>query len=124
MPEPFETLVKQQIYQGFKGRLLTLTFRKRTRSGGVDEHGDAVTTSFATHSCDGIDSEYSAFYKSQAGIPITDVRVLIIAGSMSVVPEKDDQVKVRDQWFQVRAVVQDPARATYELQSFKIEDPI
>lgn len=66
---------------------------------------------------------YTAFYKAQAGIPESDVKLLIIAGSLSTTPQKDDEVKFRDKWYKVRKVSTDPALATWELQSFEITDP-
>lgn len=66
---------------------------------------------------------YTAFYKAQAGIPASDVKILIIAGSLSIEPRKDDQVQFRGTWYQVRQLGTDPGIATWELQSFKIPDP-
>lgn len=66
---------------------------------------------------------YSAFHKAQAGIPETDVKILIIAGSLSTTPKKNDEIKFRDKWYKSRAVDTDPANATWEIQAFEIADP-
>lgn len=72
---------------------------------------------------EGFVDTYSAFYKAQAGIPESDVKILIIAGSLSITPRKDDQIQFRGVWYKVRKLGTDPGIATWELQSFQIADP-
>lgn len=117
------TQVRKLIYDGFKGRLLTGTLRRASEGTGLDSKGDPTGVTYSTSSIEGIVDTYNAFYKAQAGIPDSDVRIVVIGGSLSVTPQKDDQIKFRDKWYQVREVSTDPALAHYELQSFEIEDP-
>jgi uncharacterized alpha/beta hydrolase family protein len=121
MASVFETEFKNAIYQGFKGRLLTGTFRKAVL-GAVDANGDHALT-YTVYSCEGIVDPYSAYYKKKYDIPETDTGILIIAGSLSVTPTKQDQVKFRSTWYQIRGVKSDPAEATWVLQAFAIADP-
>lgn len=72
---------------------------------------------------EGFVDTYSAFYKAQAGIPETDVRILIIGGSLSTTPKRNDEIKFRDKWYKAREVNTDPALAAWEIQAFEIEDP-
>lgn len=77
-----------------------------------------------TYSFDGFRDTFSAMFAAQAGIPVTDARILIIAGSLTVTPVKDDQVKVGGDWFQLRQLTaRDPAGATFEFAGFQIADP-
>ena len=90
----------------------------------MDAKGDLVPGAPSTWTFDGIVDTFSAWFSSQAGIPVTDVRILVIAGSLATVPSKDDQVSVRGIWYQLRRLVeQDPAGATYVFSGFRIEDP-
>lgn len=123
MASLIESFIRNEIYKGFKGRLLTGTLRRLTPSAAKDSKGDPVSLTPETFGLEGIVDTYSAFQKAQAGIPESDVKLLVIAGSLSVRPNKDDQVKFRDTWYQVRQVGTDPALATWELQSFEIADP-
>lgn len=123
MASPLESQIRKAVNQGFKGQLLSGTYRRHTPGAGVDEFGDPSAGTHTTESVNGIVDSYSAFYKATANIPDSDVRVLIIAGSLSLTPQKDDQVKFRETWYQVRQISRDPARATWELQCFEIEDP-
>lgn len=123
MPSFLETQLRNEIYKGFKGRLLTGTLRRAAFSGGVDSRGDPVTKTYTTYPLEGFVDVYSAFQKAQAGIPESDVKILVIAGSLSIDPRKDDQIQLRGTWYQVRRLGTDPGIATWELQSFQIADP-
>ena len=123
MPSFLETQIRNEIYKGFKGRLLTGILRRATFSGVVDSLGDPTEKTYTTYNLEGFVDTYSAFYKAQAGIPESDVKLLIIAGSLAIAPRKDDQVRFRGVWYQVRRLGTDPGIATWELQSFQIADP-
>lgn len=107
------------IAAGFNGKLLSGTLRKIVTSG-LDGHGDPITTTTDYPTQGTIDS-YSALIKAQAGIPSTDVKILLIAGLTGAEPLIADRVQLRGQWFQIRNVSPDPALATYECQSFGVQ---
>lgn len=123
MPSFLENQIRNEIAKGFKGRLLKGVLRRATNSGTVDSRGDPTLRTYTTYNMEGFVDVYTAFYKAQAGIPASDVKILIIAGSLSIEPRKDDQVQFRGTWYQVRQLGTDPGIATWELQSFKIPDP-
>lgn len=123
MPSILETQFRKQIAQGFKGRLLTCTLRRVTVTA-VNDKGDATTSTTKTYPFEGITESISLYFAEQHGIPLTDVKVLIIAGSLAVDPIKDDQVKIRSEWFQLRRMLtRDPANAHYVFAGFAIGDP-
>jgi hypothetical protein len=118
-----ESEVRNRVRAAFAGRLLTGTLR-RVASSSLNAYGDPVPGTASTWTFDGIVDSFSAFFAATAGIPATDVRVLIIAGSLATVPQQDDQVAFRGEWYQLRRLVErDPANATYIFSGFKIEDP-
>ena len=117
-----ESKIKDLIYAGFKGQLLTGTLLRTSEGTSVDSYGDPTGTTTTEYTMEGIVDTYNAFYKTQAGIPDSDVKILIIAGSLSVTPQKDDYVEFRDVWYKVRQVSKDPANATWELQAFEALD--
>jgi hypothetical protein len=118
-----EKQIRDLVAAGFKGQLLPGTLRRKIMAAGRDEHGDPIAFEPSTYPFEGMIDQYSAFTKATGGIPASDVKVLIIAGSLSVRPQKDDELKIRDQWYRVRGVSTDPAEATWECQSFAIADP-
>jgi hypothetical protein len=95
---------------------------RREISGGLDEYGDPLPGTVETYSCLGWREEYEAAFLA-AGIPTTDVRVVVLAQSLSTTPQNDDQIGIEGSWWQVRSIQQDPAVATYSLQCFEISDP-
>lgn len=123
MVSPLLNLVRNEINKGFKGQLLPGTLRRPSAGSSVDSNGDPVGVTYTNYTFNGIVDTYSAIYKAQAGIPESDVKVLIIAGSLDVTPQKDDQVKIRSRWYQLRSREQDPALAAWTCQAFEIQDP-
>ena len=124
MASLLESAIKKQVAAAFSGKLLTGILRRVGHSTVDAQYGDPVAGTPETWSFDGIVDTFSAFYVAQAGIAATDVRILIIAGSLSTTPSKDDQVKLRDSWYQLRRLVEaDPAGATFIFSGFAIEDP-
>lgn len=119
MASPLESQIAQAVAAGFKGKLLTGTIRRETVQS-LDDNGDPVVTN-TDYSFEGIRDSFSAYFAATAGIPLTDARILIIAGLTAVVPSKDDKIKIGGGWYQVRRVVEvDPATATYTLAAFAI----
>jgi hypothetical protein len=122
MASPLESAVAQAIASGFKGLLLTGTIRRETVTGNTDE-GDPIV-SFKDYPFEGIRDAFSAQYAAAAGIPVTDVRILIIAGLCPIAPNQDDKIKIGGSWYQVRRVTEiDPATASYTLAGYAIKSP-
>ncbi len=115
------------IYAGFKGKLKTGTLRKmvRSESGGLDAKGDPIAAAPVTYGFEGFTDLYSAFYKAQAGIPASDLKVCIFGKSLpaGIVPGKDDKALISGVWYQLRQVGVDPAGALYECQAFQCGAP-
>lgn len=123
MASPLDGLIKRQIASAFKGKLKKGTLR-RAVPGGVDDMGDPKPGTVETWPFEGIRESYDALYRVNAGIPDTDVRILVIAGSTAGVPDQGFQVFIEGRFHQVRKVEGiDPAGATYQLQCFEIADP-
>jgi hypothetical protein len=120
---PLIDTIAKQIAAGFKGKLNVATLRRDVPNDGVDDLGDPLPAFHREYGFEGIIDTYSQLYKAQAGIPDTDVRILVIAGTLSTVPLRGDQVLIKGGWYQVREVSKDPADATYTLQSYGIGDP-
>ena len=123
MASPLLSLIKNEISKGLGPQMLDGTLRRASPSSTLDALGDPSNTTYATYSMKGMVDTYSAMYRSRAGIPETDVKLLVIAGTLSVTPQKDDQVKFRSKWYQVRAVDTDPAEAAWEMRSYEVPDP-
>jgi|GEM_PF-3475244 len=121
MSSPLEQIASA-VASGFKGQLMTGTIRRET-IGSLDENGDPVVTS-QDYAFEGIRDNFSAQYAAAAGVPVTDARILIIAGLCPIVPSQDDKIKISGAWYQVRRVTSiDPANATYTLAGFAIATP-
>jgi len=106
------------IATGFNGKLLPGTLRKVTTTGR-DSKGDPITST-ADYAVQGLQDNYSAFFRAGAGIPDDDLKILLIARLCGATPAIGDHININGGWFQVRKVAFDPAGATYECQSFSV----
>jgi len=123
MASPLENFIRDEVHKGFQGKLLVGTYRYPTGGSSLNAKGDISNEMYLTTTCNGIVEKYSDFIRATAGIPDSDVKVLIIQKSLSVTPQKDHQVKFRDIWYQLRSVEKDPANATWVMRAFIIQDP-
>ena len=120
-----ESSIRKQVASAFAGKLLTCTLR-RASPASLDSFGDPVLGAALSFTFSGIRDSFRLEFALAAGIPVTDAKILIILGSITPAasPRQDDQVKIRDQWFQLRKKVSaDPAGATEDWAGFEIEDP-
>lgn len=123
MPSLIEQGLDKIVAQAFAGRLYMGRLRRENPST-VDSLGDPVQVTPSFFDFNGIRDNLSAFYAAQAGIPLTDVKILILLGSITVVPREQDKVFIRGQWHELRKLVkQDPANATQEWAAFEITAP-
>lgn len=121
MASLLEGQLAKQIFAGFKGKLLSGSLTRMVPGGGLDAFGDPVTSTPQSYPCEGFVEAFSAFYRAQAGIPDTDVSILIFAESIGTVPNNDDIVTFRNVRYQIRKTLEiDPAVATYRLQGYRI----
>lgn len=122
-----ESFLKNAIAAGFKGQLCKGTLR---RPGGttVNAFGDVVTappTTWPIGEC--IRESLSKYYKGDAGIPEDDAVVLVLLGTVAVVPQQHDQILVQapfNRWHEVIRVLEiDPAGASGRYHCTDIPTP-
>lgn len=63
----------------------------------------------------GLRASYSAEW-AQAGIPLTDVKIEMLAASLSTAPMQNDKLNIESAWWLVTAVEVDPSGAWYTCQ--------
>ena len=123
-----DSALKQKVAAAFKGKLTRGILRK---TAGVtrDSNGDRSTGTVTTYTFEGIREDFSLFHKANSGIPETDVRILLILGSLNpaTTVQKDNQIYLNtpwNAWYQVRRVLTiDPAGASCSVQAYEIPDP-
>ena len=126
-----ESKLKAAIAKGFQGKLLQGTLR-REAPAGRDTYGDATGAVITTFTFEGIRETWTARYKAMAGIPETDVSILILQGSfnpVTVVTKEDQNSYIYMStpwlaWYKVRNVLEvDPAGASARLQVYEVPAP-
>jgi hypothetical protein len=122
--------LQKQIYDAFKGKLLKGLIRQAVvdSSAGLDAFGDPIDTGSVDTACEGFTENYSDYFYA-SGIPQTDLKVNIFAGSIKgITPGKDDLVMLKgitgEQWYQLRGPIRtDPATALWTAQGFPVATP-
>lgn len=130
MLEGIENFVRKEVAKGFKNQLVKGLLRRELAST-VNSFGDPVPATVEEYDVEGIRDNFNARFAAGAGIPVDDVRILLIGGLIAPAtdPRKDDKIRMRGtdgltRWHQVRAVLTvDPANAHYVLQCFEIPAP-
>lgn len=125
MASMLEGALARVVARGLQGKLLRGVLR-RVGSATVDQFGDPVPGAAVTYSFEGIRESFDARYREQAGIPETDVAVLVLLRSVKPLtePAQGDQVRINGRWHQVRRILDvDPAGASMRLQCYEIADP-
>lgn len=128
MTSLLEGALKAKIARSFKGKLTLGSIRRETATT-VDNLGNDVPSTPSTFTFEGIREDFSAYYKANAGIPDTDVSILVLLGSVKPVttPVSSDKIYLQapwNKWYQVRKVLSiDPAGASAKLQAYEIEAP-
>ncbi len=120
MASPLSGSLAKTIYKSFKSIFLDATL---TRDGA--NSGDAYDPETATatvYTCKAIAQEYSAGVQGTDLVGGTDMKILILANSLSVTPEPLDRIAIPSQAISgvvyggttgMKAVTSDPARATW-----------
>lgn len=111
--------IRKAIGAAFSGQLLSGTLIRATQ-GAVDEYGDPIPGAPDAFSIEGFVSNYDEAYRAAAGIPLTDVKVILILENCETQPLKDDIARFSG-WddFKLRNVTIDPDKASAVCQAFK-----
>lgn len=121
--------IRDGITAGFRGKFKkALLIKRKFAAGEEDDEGDPKLSGVLEYPCEGLVVEYSALYRARAGIPDTDVQVMIFAGTLpaGVIPSIDDRVKLPSPanvmtLYQIRRRETDPANATWTFQAFEAQ---
>jgi hypothetical protein len=117
----------RQLLQGFQGKniLQAAKLWRAVPTGGLDSHGDPVSSTPTLWDFQGFTEDYNDAFRRAAGIPELDIRVNIFGASLppGIIPMKDDKAFIAGQWWQIRKPGTDPAKALYVCQSFGCETP-
>jgi hypothetical protein len=89
-------------------------FRAQTTS--IDSNGQASRTE-TSQIISGLEVEYTATHRAQAGIPETDRSLLVLGAGLSSAPVPGDRIDINGTRFEIVRTQRDPARAVYECQS-------
>lgn len=105
--------LKEVFGSVFAPLLLDATITKVTLTpdgeGGMSE-------STETASAKGMVEKYSAFERQRDGIPMTDVKLIVLQKDVALIPDLDSEITIRDQLYSIQAISEDPAEAAWTLQ--------
>jgi hypothetical protein len=112
------------------GGALADTFRDatltKTTTTPAANPWDSPTTSTASYTCKALRDTFGAYWLSGGLVDAEDVKVLILASTLSVAPEAGDRITIGSEMWTIvpagsgkPAVATDPANAVWELRARK-----
>jgi hypothetical protein len=110
--------LKTDIDAALTGALRAATYWRAT---SVSDGIGGFTTTWTSHTCEGLRSAYDAVVAAQADIPRTDAKIELLASSLSVTVAREDKIKIDDQWWIIREIALDPSGAWWTLQCSSTE---
>lgn len=95
-------------------RLMAATLWQYTE---VDDGYGGVTMDYDTpHVCEGVRGSFDAVVAGLSGIPRTDAKIELLAGTLAVEPKRLDKVNIDGGWWRIDEIEVDGAGAWWVLQ--------
>ena len=88
----------------------------RVLTSTLDASGQSIRTTDIEF-IKALEVEYSAFHRTDAGIPDTDRSLLILGQGLTAIPKPGDRVDINGLKYEIVRTGRDPARALYECQA-------
>jgi hypothetical protein len=116
MPDIFKAKIAQQLNKGMGKLLFPITLTRKDVSLRPDNLTDGVSSVETTYSGRGFMVDYRASQIDGTLVQVMDRQVIILGGSLSVVPQSGDLVVSEGKQYTIIHVNRDPAGATYTCQ--------
>lgn len=124
MTSPLLSSLKATVGSAFSGLFMDATLTRTTITPGADAFDPLTgTQTTSTYSCKAIHDQWSFGYKRDGLITSEDIKILILAASLSVEPQPGDRITIIDRGLTATivpadtagqaAVETDPAKATW-----------
>lgn len=117
--------IRKGITAGFKGKFDDGLLRVEAVDS-IDSEGDGNAASWLEYTFEGYVESYSDFVRTQAGIPVTDVKLYILADTLEIKPPIDALVNLpagTNSWFTIKTIDRDPATAMWFCRLAVIRPP-
>ena len=108
--------IRAEIGAVFEDTSLFFSEAVLTRATGLGGWGEGVAV-FDTYPCMAMRESYSDHLRAVAGIPDTDVKLMIVGTSIAVDPLKGDTVALNGRNWSLIRVDTDPAQAMWTCQA-------
>lgn len=102
----------QQIFgSAFGPLLLDGIIHSTTRTD--DGQGGYISGVAVQYPCKLFSETYSDFFRTQSGIPDTDIRIIALQLDVGYQPTTDDEVEMQGRRYKIMAIEVDPAKVTW-----------
>lgn len=82
----------------------------------VPDGEGGFTSTFVDHPVKGMVDSYSDAYRTQFGIPETDVKLIVLQFGATGAPSTDAQITLRGTRYSIQSIEQDPAQAAWTIR--------
>ncbi|MGB3390779.1 MAG: hypothetical protein WBA88_22680 [Pseudaminobacter sp.] len=81
-----------------------------------DGYGGQMPGYDAPYLCDGVRGSFESVLAGLSGIPRTDAKIELIAGTLAVEPKRLDKIHIEGTWWIITEIEVDPAKAVWLCQ--------
>lgn len=114
MTSPLESAIAKAVYSGAKSLFFDATLARDTlTTGSPDVSFDPAGVTTTTYTCKAIRDNPSKYEMSSGLVRTDQVKILILANSLSVTPRTQDRVTIQSETFTIDTVNGDPANALW-----------
>lgn len=113
-----------EIAEAFAEDFLDATLTRTAPTRGAQEWDPPTGETVTAYPCKAIHDSWSASWLANGLVGADEVRILVLAATLSVEPQPGDRITIRGETFTIvpagsgkPAVATDPAKATWELRA-------
>lgn len=114
--------LKADVTAALAGTLRSATLWHET-PGGDDGAGNQLPGVWTDYPCEGVKGSFESVMAGLSGIPRTDAKIELLAGTLSVTPLRLDYIEIEGDWWEIQEIEVDPAGAVWICQSREMADP-
>jgi hypothetical protein len=96
---------------------------RRVLPGEDDGYGNQLPGEVVTYPFEGVKGNFGIITAGLGGLPRSAGKIEILASSLAVDPERADKLTIDGEWWLVREVSRDPARAWWTLECELTQPP-
>jgi hypothetical protein len=107
--------LKADVTAALAGTLRSATYWRQGEP--IDDgYGNVIPGSWTSYPCEGVRGSYDDITAGLSGIPRSNSKLELLAGTLAVTPKRLDKINIEGGWWLITEIEIDPATAMWVLQ--------